>query len=98
MNAAHLSSLFGRFVGQEVTVTETAVECEGEMSTIHTSDGDSDTVTIAMRAAAKEHGLLLRQWVRMDLDPTDVMSDRVNVSVVKGADGKWRVGSDFTIG
>jgi hypothetical protein len=51
-----------------------------------------------MQAEAVKHGLYVRLWLPGTVGTMDWQTKRVNVGVVKAADGKWRVNSDFSIG
>lgn len=61
-------------------------------------DDVNDPVLKAMRQEAEVHGLKLRLQYPGGFDTCDYDEKRVNARIVKGGDGKQRIGKSFDIG
>lgn len=85
-----LTARFNKFIGREVGVTTP----EGRRSTIDAAD----PVLSDLRKAAEKAGFSVRVWLPDSFGTCDFRENRLNVSVEKGADGKYRIADDFRIG
>ena len=92
-----VSYIFNKFAGREVGVTEKVVKVAGYTFN-EAYLKEPDPVIEEMETAAKANGLTLRVHLPGQASTCDFWTNRVNASIVKGADGKWRVGSSFGIG
>lgn len=98
-----LHEKFAHFAGREVKVTEETTTRHFEFLNItHTSTNiiiDKDDPAIAeLRDAVKAAGLTLRIWTENSAGTMDHRVDRLNVSVVKGEDGKYTIQPSFRLG
>lgn len=98
-----VSSIFGKFAGREVPMKEERrpellASLEERFYTVVSPVNPADPVLQEMRDEAKRNGLSLRLFWPGRGGTDDVRNDRVNASIEKGADGKWRVGPRFDIG
>ncbi len=93
-NIAHA---FNKFAGSEVQVTETIIQTQYGPDT-HLEISPSDTAVADLRKAAASMGLRLRENLPGRMQTMDFRADRLNVSIERSTDGKWRIGSDFRIG
>ncbi|MBI1215719.1 MAG: hypothetical protein GC185_07870 [Alphaproteobacteria bacterium] len=102
MKPHDVSSIFNKFAGREVPMTETERKMtiggkEYSFNEVRPAD-QNDPVLGEMRDEAKKHGLSLRVWWEGIMGTMDYRTDRVNAHIEKGNDGKWRVGQRFNIG
>jgi hypothetical protein len=100
---SEISSIFNKFAGREVPMTEEVKTIELKSIGITETHTDvfptnpHDPVLEEMRNEAKKNGLILRIWWPGVNGTADMRNDRVNATIEKGVDGKWRVGSRFDI-
>jgi hypothetical protein len=98
----HLTKLFNKFAGREVPMTETTqnrkVMGKDVTYTTVAPTNPNDPTIAEMQEVAKKNGLKLRIWFPNTFGTMDARSDRMNVRVEKGADGKYRVSKNFYIG
>jgi len=96
-----ITQKFNSFAGKEVDV----IEADGYLSI--NGNGlsfgrrrvlDEDPTVQEMRAVAEEHGMVLRLWFSKAVSSCDYRTDRLNAYVVKGRDGRYRIGKDFHVG
>ena len=97
-----LSSVFGKFAGREVPMSEEQktmrIGCViKKYSTVTLKDPD-DPVLKEMTEEAGKHGLKLRALWPGKGYTDDYVRTRVNAHIEKSSDGKWRVGKKFDIG
>lgn len=98
-----LVQIFNKFAGREVPMNE-------QTKTMHLKNlGDytynevtlkdpNDKVLKEMNDEAAKHGFSLRvMWEGMG-GTADYREDRINATIEKSADGKWRVSPNFGIG
>ena len=97
MSNPQISDLFNDFAGKEVEMLERKYEYRGKNYTEYTIKKGDETIT-AMQDLAKENDVTLRMWAPGSVGTMDFRMNRVNGGVEQGTDGKWRVGSSFTIG
>ena len=87
--ALSLEEVFNKFAGKEIQVTETDRGVQ---------IAKSDKTVSELKKAIEEAGFRLRLWMPNSMGTCDFRTDRVNVHVGKGKDGKYRVGKKFNIG
>ncbi len=99
-----LSKIFGRFAGREVDMREEVQELDlpalgikAKIPVISPAN-PNDPVFEEMRTEAQKHGLTLRLWWEGVVGTMDYRTNRVNATIEKNGDGKWRVSSRFNIG
>lgn len=90
-----LSQQFAKFAGREVKVEEKHFPKWGitEARVDHT-----DPAVAELTAAVQATGLQLRLWSPGMMGTMDYRLNRLNAHVEKAADGKYRIGSSFTLG
>lgn len=98
----NLTAIFGKFAGLEVPMVERVEKLEirgktHEIPVIELADQDDPTVK-EMREAAAQNGLNLRLWWEGTVGTMDFRTDRVNATIERCSDGKWRVSREFRIG
>lgn len=98
MKQEKLQEIFGRFVGLEVPMVEKYNTMAGQTLIFAEPEKDIDPVLKEMKDLAKENGLIMRFHWQGIFHPVYYRNDRVNASIEKGADNKWRVADKFTIG
>jgi len=95
--ASNLNQVFNKFAGKEVQATETVHQTKfGPITEVDISPADK--VLTELRKAIHDMGLTLRVWLPGTFGTMDYQPNRVNVNVDKGADGKYRIGSNFNMG
>lgn len=98
MQPHNLSKIFNKFVGKEVSVTETVHTTKyGDIMSASLSD-KNDPVIQGMEQEAVRNGLELRFWLPGTMGTADYCVDRVNVDISKESDGKYRIQNSFRIG
>lgn len=96
-----LSKQFAKFAGREVIAVEKVQNIKIGDTTypIHEVHLDDNCPAVAeLSAAVKAAGLHLRLWTPGSMGTMDYRLDRLNANVEKASDGKWRIGSSFTLG
>ncbi len=96
-----LSTQFAKFAGREVKAVEKIqnVKIGDTTYPMHEVRLDKDCPAVAeLAAAVKEAGFHLRLWTPGMMGTMDYRLDRLNVNVAKAPDGKYRIGSSFTLG
>ena len=92
---------FNAFAGREVHVhekTETVIIGGGTYSTpVYTIDKNDPTVK-AMQKLAENEGFVLSIHLPGAISTMDIRDDRINATLKKERDGKWRVQKGFSIG
>jgi hypothetical protein len=96
MRKFNLGADFNRFAGKEVDVIETVQNTKyGRVISMRVVE--PSPIVDELRAALDEAGFSLRLWLPGFEGTSDHRTDRVNVSVNKDADGKYRI-DHFDIG
>lgn len=101
MSSHDLSAQFAHFAGREVRAKEHTEMVEvGDMSYPFTEVhlAKNDPAVKELTAAAKAAGLQLRLLIPGMAYTTDYRQDRLNATVAKATDGKYRFSPSFTIG
>ena len=89
-----LSKKFSRFAGREVNAREKTRNVKiGEVSL-----DEKDPAVAALATAVRKAGLELRLWIPGMAGTCDYRLNRLNAHVEKSDDGKFRIGSSFTLG
>jgi hypothetical protein len=103
MTPPSITQIFNKFAGREIPMIETSrtIDIGGKAYTIDDvkfADANDPTVQ-EMKKTAEDHGLHLRLfWPSHSMGTMDYRTNRVNAHIEKGADGKYRVSSQFSIG
>ncbi len=84
----HLLKKFNKYVGREVKVTEIEYP---EYSITENSLDDNDPIIAEFIEEAEEIGVILRPIVDGDCYTDDICGNRINASISKSSDGKWRI-------
>jgi hypothetical protein len=96
MGPKSLTDIFGRFAGAVINVDESIVTKDGKPVCFL---DPADPVVGDLRAAAKANGF---PRLRVIVPGGEILQgrdeQRINATVEKGPDSKWRIGRDFTIG
>lgn len=93
-----VTAQFNKFAGKEVQATEITTQTEKWGPVTRVEIAENDPTVSALRAAVKKAGFKLRLWIPGGIGTMDFRTDRVNAHVEKGADGKFRIASEFSIG
>ena len=99
-----LSQIFGRFSGKEIPMIEDVQEVDlpalgiKQKFPVISPANPNDPVLEDMIQEAQRNGLHLRLWWKGVAGTMDYRTDRVNATIEKSTDGKWRVSSRFNIG
>lgn len=93
----NVSSIFNKFAGREVNMTEETFTVRGKNYTQVKLDANNPVVKEMQDEAAK-NGLKLRLWFPGIMGTADARNDRINAHIEKCPDGKWRVAPNFDIG
>lgn len=105
MDDQKLTAIFGKFAGREVSVTETSghyrlpggyrgqdrVPGGKVVQYTNVKLNNDDPTTKEISSAAEENGLTVRVCLPGTFGTMDYCEDRLNVSVGKDGDGKYRV-------
>lgn len=96
-----LSKKFAKFAGREVNAVEKNFDYKiGDttypMTEVHLAK--DDPAVAELNAAVKKANLSLRLWLPGMMGTMDYRLNRLNAHVEKAADGKYRIGSSFTLG
>ncbi|MEZ0259448.1 MAG: hypothetical protein ACAH80_00470 [Alphaproteobacteria bacterium] len=87
--------IFGRFMQAEVPMTEQqrVMKVAGEEITFHEVNFTdvNHPVLVDLRKTAKQCGLDLRIWFPGMVGTMELNTNRLNVHIDKGTDGKWRI-------
>lgn len=93
-----IRSIFNKFAGREVEMKTELREVCGYKFYEHDLKNSPDPVITEMETEAKKHGLSLRvMWEGMG-GTCDYDTSRVNATLKRGEDGKWRVSPFFGLG
>src|SRR4051812_48373769 len=96
-----IAKIFNKFAGKEVKVEETQsiLSFGGQIYAFSNVKAAANDPTLkAMEEAANENGFALRVWFSGASSRCDYRTDRVNIHVLKGPDGKYRVSDKINIG
>lgn len=96
-----LSKEFAAFAGREVQATEHKhnVTIAGrDFPYTEVRFAENDPALAELNASAKAAGLHVRLWLPNSMGTMDYQRNRLNVNIEKARDGKYRLGSSFTIG
>ncbi len=96
-----LSKKFARFAGREVNAREKTrnVKIGDTVYPItEVSLDEKDPAVAALATAVRKAGLELRLWIPGMAGTCDYRLNRLNAHVEKADDGKFRIGSSFTLG
>ncbi len=91
---------FNKYVGKEIKVTETnrVVSVGGkDYPLIEATLDKENSVLEDFKKEAKEAGMVLRPVVTGNMVTMDYRTDRINASISKSSDGKWKI-SNLDIG
>jgi len=91
-------SIFNKFAGREVEMESKVVKVSGYTFVEHDLKNNPDPVITEMETEAKKHGLSLRvMWDGMG-GTCDYDTSRVNATIKRDDDGKWRIAPHFGLG
>lgn len=97
-----VTELFNKFAGREVPLVEKPYEIKiGEKTITGTQlelANDNDPTLAEMNELAEQNGLSLRVFWPGIMGTADIQPNRINAHLEEGADGKWRVSGNFTLG
>lgn len=98
MPAPDVSRVFRQFAGVEIAMKEQNQTLRsGGVYTSWVYDESEPTIK-AMHAFAEANGYTLRVWTPYVAGTCDMQMNRVNATIDRDADGKWRVQQVFTLG
>ena len=92
-----VSSIFNKFAGREVSVTENPRQAYGHTYLCPSID-QGDAVIKEINEEAEKHGLFTRVWLPQSAGTDDIRMNRLNVHIEKEADGKYRIQKGFRLG
>jgi hypothetical protein len=96
-----LTAQFNKFVGRVVTVTETPRSIEVGGRTYNTAShaiAKGDKLLGQLREAARKAGFSLRVWLPGTRGTMDYRPSRLNVTLKKEKDGKFRIQDNIRFG
>lgn len=96
-----LSKKFAKFAGREVNAVEKTQNVKIGDTVYPITEvrlGKDDPAVTELVAAVKAAKLELRLWLPGMMGTMDYRLNRLNAHVEKGTDGKYRIGSSFTLG